>query len=48
MSLLRSLSDGLRSLFRKEQVGQELDEELRGFLDMATGPSNSYQGKGFS
>ena len=35
MSLLRSLSDGLRSLFRKEQVGQELDEELRGFLDMA-------------
>src|SRR6267378_1881486 len=35
MSLLRSLSDGLRSLFRKEQVGQELDEELRGFLEMA-------------
>src|SRR5437588_11980161 len=35
MSLLRSLSDGLRSLFRKEQVSQELDEELNGFLDMA-------------
>src|SRR5467141_4471545 len=35
MSLLRSLSDGLRSLFRKEQVGQELDEELNGFLEMA-------------
>src|ERR1700736_4572269 len=35
MSLLRSLSDGLRSLFRKEQVSQELDEELNGFLEMA-------------
>src|SRR4030088_3367440 len=36
MSLLRSLSDGLRSLFRKERIEQELDEELRGFLEMAT------------
>src|SRR6266404_657881 len=35
MSLLRSLSDGLRSLFRKKQVNQELDEELNGFLEMA-------------
>jgi hypothetical protein len=35
MSLLRSLSDGLRSLFRKEQVSRELDEELKGFLEMA-------------
>ena len=35
MSLLRSLSHGLRSLFRKERVSQELDEELNGFLDMA-------------
>ena len=35
MSLLRSLSDGLRSLFRKEWVGRELDEELNGFLEMA-------------
>src|SRR5260370_23231291 len=35
MSLLPSLSDGLRSLFRKERVEAELDEELRGFLDMA-------------
>src|SRR5580692_952728 len=34
MSLLRSLSDGLRSLFRKEQVSQELDEELNGFLEL--------------
>ena len=35
MSLLRRLSDGLRSLFRKERVRQELDEELGGFLEMA-------------
>jgi len=35
MSLLRSLSDGLRSLFRKERVEEDLDEELRGFFEMA-------------
>ena len=35
MSLLRNLADGLRSLFRKEQVCQELDEEVDGFLEMA-------------
>jgi predicted permease len=35
MSLLRSMASGLRSLFRKEQVSQELDEELNGFLEMA-------------
>jgi predicted permease len=35
MSLLRSMMVGLRSLFRKERVGQELDEELSGFLEMA-------------
>jgi predicted permease len=35
MSLLQSLSDGLRSLFRKGRVEGELDEELRGFLEMA-------------
>ena len=35
MSLLRSMADGLRSLFRKEQVSQELDEELNDFLEMA-------------
>src|SRR5438876_4366256 len=35
MSLLRSMASGLRSLFRKEQVSQELDEELSGFLEMA-------------
>lgn len=36
MSLLRSIGGGLRSLFRKERVEGELDEELRGFLEMAT------------
>jgi hypothetical protein len=28
MSLLRSIASGFRSLFRKEQVSLELDEEL--------------------
>src|SRR6266480_2190228 len=36
MSLLRSLTDGLRSLFRRERVDRELDEELNAFLEMAT------------
>ena len=36
MSLVRSLAAGLRSLFRKQQVDRELDEELTGFLEMAT------------
>jgi len=35
MSLLRSLSDGLRALFRKERVEEELGEEVRWFLEMA-------------
>jgi predicted permease len=35
MSLLRRIASGLRSLLRKEQVNGELDEELRGFLEMA-------------
>src|SRR5919108_167932 len=35
MSLLRNIASGLRSLFRKEQVGRELDEELRAYQDMA-------------
>jgi macrolide transport system ATP-binding/permease protein len=34
MSLLRNIASGLRSLFRKEQVDQELDEELGTYLDM--------------
>jgi predicted permease len=35
MSVLRNLAGGLRSLFRRKQVGRELDEELNGFLEMA-------------
>ena len=35
MSVLRNIADGLRFLFRKEQVSRELDEELNGFLEMA-------------
>ena len=35
MSLLRNITIGLRSLFRKERVEKELDEELNGFLEMA-------------
>jgi len=35
MSLPRNLADGLRWLFRKERIEGELDEELRGFLDMS-------------
>ena len=35
MSFLRNITSGLRSLFRKEQVDRELDEELRAYQDMA-------------
>ena len=35
MSILRNITSGLRSLFRKEQVDQELDEELRAYQEMA-------------
>ena len=35
MSLLRNITSGLRSLFRRQQGQQELDEELRAFLEMA-------------
>jgi predicted permease len=35
MSLLRNITSGLRSLFRKEQVSQELDEELRAYQEIA-------------
>ena len=35
MSLFRNVARGLRSLFRKEQVSRELDEELKGFVEMA-------------
>src|SRR6516165_9363853 len=35
MSFLRNMTSGLRSLFRKEQVDRELDEELRAYQEMA-------------
>jgi predicted permease len=35
MSLLQNIAGGLRSLLRRERVESELDEELRGFLEMA-------------
>src|SRR5215831_9332225 len=35
MSLMRNITSGLRSLFRKERVERELDEELSGFLELA-------------
>jgi predicted permease len=35
MSLLRNITSGLRSLFRKEQVDRELEEELRAYQEMA-------------
>jgi hypothetical protein len=35
MSFLRNITSGFRSLLRKERVSKELDEELRGFLDLA-------------
>jgi predicted permease len=35
MSILRKAASGLRSLFRTKQVRQELDDELRDFLEMA-------------
>jgi putative ABC transport system permease protein len=34
-AMLGSIASGLRSVFRKRQVAQEFDEELRGFLHMA-------------
>src|SRR5438876_2415598 len=35
MSMLRNITSGLRSLFRKERVDRELDEELGAYLEMA-------------
>jgi putative ABC transport system permease protein len=34
MSLLRNITSGLRSLFRKEQVDRDLNEELGAYLEM--------------
>src|ERR1700740_3452416 len=36
MPFLRNITSGLRSLFRKQQVDRELDEELRAYQEMAT------------
>jgi len=33
--MLRNITRGLRSLFRKEQVDKELDEELSAYLELA-------------
>src|SRR6516164_709976 len=35
MSSLRNMTSGLRSLFRREQVDRELDEELRAYQELA-------------
>ncbi len=35
MSLLRNITTGLRSMFRKDQVDRELNEELGAYLEMA-------------
>src|SRR5579862_76877 len=35
MSIMKNITAGLRTLFRKKQVEQEMDEELRGYLDAA-------------
>ncbi len=35
MGLLRSFVRGLRALFRGTQLDQEMDEELRSYLDSA-------------
>ena len=35
MNLLRHFVQGIRALFRKEQLRQELDEELRSFAEAA-------------
>src|SRR5437899_9922335 len=37
MSLFRNFATGLRSLFRKNQVDRELDEELGAYLEMEAG-----------
>jgi hypothetical protein len=34
VSLLRNITSGLRSLFQKEQVDRELNEELSAYLEM--------------
>jgi hypothetical protein len=44
MPLLRNIAGGIRSLFQKKRAERELDEELRGFMEMAAEESMK-QGK---
>src|SRR6185437_13727079 len=44
MALLPNIISGLRSLFQKKRADSELDEELRGFMDMAA-EENMKQGR---
>src|SRR5690348_9269547 len=44
MPFLQNIAAGLRSLFRKKRAERELDEELRGFMDMAA-EENMKQGR---
>jgi len=37
MSLLRNITSGLRSLFRKDQIDRELNEPLGAYLEMQAG-----------
>ena len=43
MSLLRNLASGIRTLFRKEHVDRELDEELRAYQEMVRIPEHRDQ-----
>src|SRR6266566_521061 len=45
MPFLRNIVTGLRSLFRKEQVDKELNEELGAYLEMAA-EEKMKQGRG--
>ena len=36
MSLLRTITSGLRTLFRKDEVERELDDEVAQYLELAT------------
>jgi hypothetical protein len=49
MPFLRNITSGLRSLFQKEQVDRELDEELRAYQEMVSGHAElviaSFQGR---
>src|SRR6266568_3666221 len=35
MSFVKNIASGVRALFRKHQAEQEMDDELRGYLDAA-------------